>query len=166
MHHSAQGWHATIDHVFTDKAPLTTTRGVKGTPPFLGSPGEDHDAHTLFDHRTLVVELQEGAVVTLGRQRPKAERLRGKPSEIREFLEKLPTEVDLDEDDDVALVKLESQIAAAVQEVRRLHQARPDVGRRRAPDSKDVQLKYLQGLYDRTWSSRPTPIACQGWWRR
>ena len=46
-----------------------------------------------------------------------------------------------------ALGKLESQIAAAVQEVRRLHQARPDVGRRRAPDSEDVQLKYLQGLY-------------------
>ena len=147
-HHSAQGWHATIDHVFTDKASLNTTRGAEGIPPFLGSRGEGYDEHSLFDHRALVVELQEGAVVTLGRQRPKAERLRGKPSEIREFLQRLPTEVGLDDYDDVALGKLESQIAAAVQEVRRLHQARPDVGRRRAPDSEEVQLKYLQGLYD------------------
>ena len=101
--HSANGCHTSIDHIFTDPVSIAYTRGGEGVPPFLGSRTGEHDAYTPFDHRVLVAIIMEGQEESLGRQRPKAERLRGTPKEIKEYLARLPTHANLENDDDVAL---------------------------------------------------------------
>ena len=104
--HAPNGFHATLDHIITDFASAAYTWGDDVVPPFLGSRTGEFDEFALFDHRVLVARIIEGHGEVLGRQRPKAERLRGSPREIEEFLRRLPTEVDLEDDDDVSLGKL------------------------------------------------------------
>ena len=108
--HSPRGDHASIDHVFSDHASATYTSGVPRTPVFLGSRTDGHDDSLhVSTIEPLLVSIREGEMESLGRQRPQAQRLRGSPRELKAFLEALPTEVGLEEDDDVALASLETR---------------------------------------------------------
>jgi hypothetical protein len=145
--HSPRGDHASIDHVFSDHASAAYTSGTPRTPIFLGSRTDGHDEFACLDHRAILVNIREGEMESLGRQRPQAQRLRGSPRELKAFLEALPVEVGLEEDDDVALASLETGIAEAAAQTKRKFSARADVGRSKAPDAEATQLKYYEGLY-------------------
>ena len=147
-YHSHQGFHRTIDHVLVDRQQgHRWRRDERRAGLFLGSHGEDHDAHAAFDHRAFLLVRDEGEVETLGKRRNKAARVRRDSLAGHEFSEgALCFESNEPSSPDEELGRLEGHLASTAAECKRRALPGQNSPQHDPPDGAAVRVKYWRKM--------------------
>ena len=164
--HEAQGFHRTIDHVFINPQAAAHWRAAPGGMIFIGGHGAERDEESLFDHRAVLVECQDGEMARLGPRRAWACRMRSAKDESAMCKQVGRFEVDWSVPADEELARLETWMADAAAGTRSKHAADPSQIKASPPDDVEVRLAYYRGIVraiERTFEPAEAEAAKEAW---